>query len=122
MTRKSLFVACILTLSAMGIASAKSYDVTLGKAARAGAIELKPGNYAVKLVNGQAVFTREVSGSEVYPTDATGDGKPINVPVTVEHAGKKFSQTSLQTTDKGGAAAVQEIDLGGTDTKLVFGQ
>jgi hypothetical protein len=118
MTRKSLLIACALTLSVMGIASAGSYDVTFAKPTKAGATELKAGTYGVKLVDGQAVFTRETSdGGEI---DETAYGKPISVSVTVVHAGKKFAETLVETSNKGGEANIQEIDLGGTDTKLLF--
>ena len=122
MTRQSLFMACALTLSVMGIASAKSYDVSFDKTTKVGATDLKPGTYSVKLVNGQAVFTREAKGSEVYPMDGETYGKPITVPVTVQHAGKKFSETAVESANTGDSANLHEIDLGGTDTKLVFGQ
>jgi hypothetical protein len=122
MTRQLLLITCALTLSVMGIAGTKSYDVTFEKPTKAGATELRAGTYGVKLVDGQAVFTRETSGSEVAPMDETGYGKSISVPVTVKHAGKKFTDTSVATSNNEGTANIQEIDLGGTDTKLLFGK
>jgi hypothetical protein len=112
----------LIAVFMVGIASAASHDITIAQPAKAGETQLKAGTYGVKLADGQAVFTRESSGSEVAPMDEMGSGKSVAVPVKVEHAGKKFAQTSVQSDNKDGKATIQEIDLGGTDTRLVFGQ
>ena len=55
MTKSLLLIG---TLALAGIASAKSYDITLAAPAKAGGVQMAAGNYEVKVVgNGFAVFT-----------------------------------------------------------------
>jgi hypothetical protein len=108
MTTRSLLIVGALTLSSIGIASAKSFDVFLGAPAMAGATELKAGEYKVTVEGTQAIF-REAQSS-----------KSITVPVKVENADHKFGQTSVETTNQNGMDNIQAIDLGGSNTKLEF--
>jgi hypothetical protein len=110
MTGKSLLIVGALTLSSLGIASAKSYDIVLNAPAMAGATELKPGEYKLKVEGSQAVFT-----------DA-GSAKSVSVPVKVENSGKKFDYTSVESSNQGGMDTIQAIDLGGSNTRLAIGQ
>jgi hypothetical protein len=107
---KPLFMVGALTLASFGIASAKSYDITLGSPAQLGATQLKAGEYKVK-----------VEGSQVTLTDLK-DMKTYTAPVRIEHAGQKFGQTSVQTRNQNGVDQVFEITLGGSDTKLELGE
>ncbi len=109
MTGKSLFMVGALVLSSLGIASAKSYDIVLQAPAMAGANELKPGDYKLKVEGSQAVFTAE-------------NAKSFSVPVKVENSDKKFADTSVETTNQGGMDNIQAIDLGGSNTRLRLGQ
>jgi hypothetical protein len=111
MTGKSLLIVGALTLSSLGIASAKSYDIILEQPAKAGANELKPGEYRVKLDGSQAVFT-----------DVQNAKFSFSVPVTVENNGKKFDSTAVETNNQGGMDNIQAIDLGGSNTRLKVGQ
>lgn len=103
MNGRSLLIVCALAVSSIGIASAKSYYFTLTAPAKAGATELKPGEYHVDIKGTDAVFTNE-------------GGKSFKVPVTVEQSTKKFDSTSVDTAD----SVIREIDLGGSATKLTF--
>lgn len=105
MTAKSFILICVVGASTISIASAKSYYFTLTAPAKAGATVLKPGDYEVNVKGTQAVFTNN-------------GGKSISVPVKVEQSDKKFDNTSVDTS----ADAIREIDLGGSTTKLTFGQ
>ncbi len=105
MNGKSLLTTCALALLTLGIANAKSY-ITLTSTTMAGASQLKPGEYEVKLQGDQVIFTDE------------GTGKSITVPVTVEHNEKKFDQTTVETTDKDGKPSVAVISLGGSTTRV----
>lgn len=109
MTGKSLFMVGALALSSLGIASAKSYDIVLQAPAMAGANELKPGDYKLKVEGSQAVFTAQ-------------NAKSVTVPVKVENSDKKFANTSVETTNQGGMDSIQSIDLGGSNTRLRVGQ
>lgn len=108
MTAKSLIIVGALTLSSLGIASTKSYDIVLVAPAKAGATELKPGDYKLKVEGSQAVFT---DGS-----------KSFTVPVQVENGDKKFNYTSIESNNQDGMDTIQAIDLGGSHTRLKVGQ
>jgi hypothetical protein len=106
MTTRSLLIVGALTLSSLGVASAKTFDVILAAPAMAGSTELKAGEYKLKVEGTQAIFT---DGS-----------KSFTVPVKVENADHKFGQTSVETTNQNGMDNIQAIDLGGSNTKLEF--
>ena len=106
MTTRSLLIVGALTLSSLGIASAKSFDVILGAPAMAGSTELKAGEYKLKVEGTQATFT-EVESS-----------KSITVPVKIENADHKFGQTSVETSNQNGTDNIQSIGLAGSNTKL----
>jgi hypothetical protein len=110
MTVKSLLIVSALTLSAIGIASAKSSSVTFTTPSKAGATNLKPGEYRVKVEGGQAIFTDEQQG------------KSFSIPVKIEQSDKKFSDTSVDSSNANGIDTIHEIDLGGTTTRLEFAQ
>ena len=108
MTAKSLFIVGALGLAS--IASAKSYDILLTAPAKVGNMELKSGEYKLKVEGNQAVFT-DVQNS-----------KTLTAPVKIANNGKKFDHTSVETTKAGDMDNIQAIELGGSDTKLQFGQ
>jgi hypothetical protein len=110
MTAKSLLFVGALGLASLGIASAKSYDIMLNAPAMAGSTQLKPGEYKLKVEGTQAVFA-EVEGSKTW-----------TVPVKVENAAQKFDQTAVESSIQGDVAHIHTIDLGGSNTKLEFGQ
>jgi hypothetical protein len=105
---KKLLAVAVLAVSSFTIASAKSHDIVLSNQTKAGAIQLKPGQYSVKLEGSTAVFTDQNSG------------KKFVTPVKVETSDQKFDQTRVETTQAGSMDVVQEIDLGGSHTKVEF--
>lgn len=96
-------------LGTLGIASAKSYDFELGSSTKVGNIDLKAGHYSVKVDGAQAKIVN------------SDDNKSFTVPVTVQDSAKKFEHTMVLTDQRNGTDHVQEIDLGGSKTKLEFG-
>jgi hypothetical protein len=82
---------------------------TLQAPAKAGSVELQPGQYRVKLEGSQAVFT-----------DA--HNKSFTVPATVENGYKKFGYTSVETANHDGMDTIQAIDLGDSNTRAKLGQ
>ena len=96
-----LFVAAALV-----IASAKTYNVNLYSAANVGGTELKPGPYKVEVKDGKAVLANGKLRAEA--------------PVKIETSESKFDATTVRFRDAGGKMEIQEIRLGGTNTKLVF--
>ena len=109
MKLRSFLASGALFLSMVAMGSAKSWDIMVDSATKAGNVVLPAGNYSVKLNNNQALFTSE-------------SGKKYTVAVKVENAAKKYDQTTVQTEKQGDAQVIQSIDLGGTTEKLDFGE
>ncbi len=84
-------------------ASADSYRVSLHQDAKVDGKEIKTGDYKIEVKNDTAVMKR---GKET-----------IEVPVRTETVASKFNNTQIQYNNN----TIQEIRLGGTNTKLVFG-
>lgn len=99
--RKFVFSLATLALGVAGAAS--SYSVKFREPVSIGATELKAGDYKVEMQGDKAVFK---SGKTV-----------VEVPATLEKSDKKYNFTSI--TSEG--SKLTEIDLGGTNTKIVFG-
>jgi hypothetical protein len=110
MNAKSLLIVGALSLASLGIASAKSYDITLNAPAMVGANQLKAGEYKLKVEGSQAVFT-----------DAEST-KSVSIPVKVENSDKKFNYTSVESSNQDGMDQIHAIDLGGSSTRLTLGQ
>lgn len=107
MTNRLLLMGA-LALSTLTLASAKSYDIMLTTAAKAGNVQLAPGEYHLKVQGNNAILTNLDSN------------KSVTVPVKVETVEKKFDVTAVDTTDANGTSTVDAIELGGTTTKLGF--
>lgn len=105
---KKFLVVAGLALSSLTVLSAKTYDIVLSSKTKAGALELKPGQYKLKIDGSNAVFTD------------TSKGKSYTTPVKVETTDKKFPDTRVQSVKDGDAEKITEIDLGGAKTKLGF--
>jgi hypothetical protein len=104
MTRKILLS---LTTIALAVASAaSSYKITLFQPSIVAGTELKPGEYKLTLKDEKAVITSGKTSVEAN--------------VKTETADNKFSSTTVRYVNGDGKYRVQEIRLGGTNTKLVF--
>jgi hypothetical protein len=102
---RSLVVFSVLALS---VAGAKSFEIMLSQAAKAGTAELQPGKYTVA-----------VEGSKVRFRNAD-TGKTVETDATVATSDKKYRNTEVNMTSANGRSTVSEIDLGGTNTKVEF--
>ena len=105
---KKLVAIGVLSLSSMCLLSAKSYELTLTAPTKAGSVQLKPGQYKLKLDGNNVTFT-DVNTAKSFTT-----------PVKVQEGDKKFDDTKVQSTKDGDADRIEEIDLGGSKTKLGF--
>jgi len=105
---KKFIVMAALSIATLTIASAKSYSINLVSPAKVGTIQLKPGQYKVKVNGSNAVFTDEKT-SKSYTT-----------PVKVENGETKYDDTRVQSSKDGDTDKIDEIDLGGSKTKLGF--
>ncbi len=97
-----------LLLLASGLAgavlsfAASSHNVTLLSDLLVGGTRLKSGEYSVSVEGKNAIFKK---GKEV-----------ITIPVDVEKNSEKFPRTTLEIS----GTTLRVINLGGTDTMLVF--
>ena len=109
MNVRSLLITGAVALSTAALASAKTYEVTVTSPAKAGSVELKPGDYKLKIEGSQAVFT-------------DSHNKSVTVPAKIENVAKKFSYTSIETAKQGGTDTIQAIDLGDSKTQVKLAQ
>jgi|SRR5581483_2416554 len=105
MNLRSLVVFAVMGLS---VASAKSYQVILDSASKAGSATLKPGRYEVAVDSSKVRF-RDLSSGKSTETE----GKLVN-------SDRKFANTSINSSKDGAVSEIHEITLGGTATKIVF--
>jgi hypothetical protein len=108
MKMKLMFAIPAMAVGMAGLAFAAAHFTLTDVATLAGQ-KLKVGEYAVSVKNDKAEFT-------------SPDGKTFQVPVKVEQAPAKFSQTSTITRPGNGNPDLIEVDLGGSMTRLIFGQ
>jgi len=105
---KRLALLAVLAFAFLSLANAKGYSVILAHPTKAGSVQLKAGEYSLQINGSSAVFTSKQTS------------KAISIPVKVENGGTKFSQTVVETTNVGGAEVLQDIELGGSSTKVEF--
>jgi hypothetical protein len=105
---KKFVLVAALAVSSLTIVSAKTYDIVLSNPTKVGSVELKPGQYKLKVDGSNAIFT-DLNSSKSFTT-----------PVKVENGDKKFDDTRVQSTKDSGGDRINEIDLGGSKTKLGF--
>jgi hypothetical protein len=105
---RKFIVVATLALASLTVVSAKTYEIILSSPTKAGNVTLKAGQYKLKVDGSNATFT-EINGSKSFTT-----------PVKVETTDKKFDDTRVQSTKDGSTDKIEEIDLGGSKTKLGF--
>jgi hypothetical protein len=101
MTKFTTQLFCLATL-ALGIAYASPYDVTLLDNLSVGSTQLKAGDYTIEMRGDKAVFK---SGK-----------KTIEILATLEKSDQMFASTIFVSMH----SKLQEIDLGGTQDRIVF--
>lgn len=102
--KKFLFSFATIALAAASAAS--SYKITLFQPSIVNGTELKPGDYKVEVTDNKAVIKRGKTS--------------VEAPVRTETADTKFSSTSVRYKNGDGKYRLEEIRLGGTNTKLIF--
>jgi hypothetical protein len=107
--KNKLLVVTALALASLSMASAKSYSFILSAPAKAGELQLAPGEYKVEVDGANAVFTEQKSG------------KHLTTPVKVESGDKKHDMTAIETTKTADGEKVKAIELGGSNETLQFG-
>jgi hypothetical protein len=105
---KSFVLAGVLAISTLTIASAKTYELTLSSPAKAGNVQLKAGQYRLKVDGANATFI----GVE--------NGKSTTAPIKVVTTDKKFETTTVDASKEGNMEVIKDIELGGSKTKIEF--
>jgi hypothetical protein len=108
MKLKSILLAVALAVFTLTMAFAKTYDISFSSVTKVGSLQLKAGDYRLKVDGNKATFT-EVNSSKSVSTD-----------VKVENGDKKFEDTKVNSTTDGGANVVKDIELGGSKIKIGF--
>jgi len=108
MTMKSLLCTAVFALASFSVASAKSYDIVLGDTVKAGSVQIKAGEYSVKVKGESAVFT------------SIPEGKTFTAPVKLDNDGSKHDVTRAVVENVNGGAVLKRIQLGGSTTTLEF--
>ena len=108
---KKFACVSILAFSFLPLASAaKTYHITLAGPTKVGNVELKAGDYAVRVKGTSATFTNQDTN------------KRFTAPVKIQNENQKFDQTAVVTKQETGQSVVQDIQLAGTTTQLDFGE
>lgn len=97
-------VVCFMVLG-LAIASAKTYTLTLFQPSVLNGTEMKAGEYKLDL-NGDKIVIR-------------GNKQKVEANVQVVTNDQKYSSTSVRYGNGDGKYRIQEIRIGGTNTKLV---
>jgi len=97
----------VFTMLGLSIAAAKTYEITIDNEMKAGTVTLKPGKYNLKVNEAKVMFTDDA-------------GKSVEATGKLVTTGKKFDNTIVDSKQVNGVAEIQEIDLGGTKTKIQF--
>ena len=105
MTKK--FMLSFAAAALMVASAAEKHNITLFQPSLVNGTELAPGDYRMELDGDKLVISK-------------GKQK-VEANVKSEQADSKFSSTSVRYVHAGGKFTVQEIRLGGTNRKLVFG-
>jgi hypothetical protein len=106
--KKTLLIG-VFALASFAFAGGKTYNVTLSKPAKVGSLQLLAGNYQLKVDGASAVFTDAKRHS-------------FTTAIKVENGSKKFEYTAVDSTESGNTELVHSITLGGSATKIEFGE
>ena len=107
MKTTALFIAGLLSIATLASAS-KTYELTLANTAKAGTVELKAGQYHVKVEGSKAVFTN-MDTARQYTVD-----------VKTENSARKFDETRVNADHDGSMDTLKDIQLGGSTTQIDF--
>src|ERR1035441_3827453 len=100
MSKNLLFGIGLLSLLSLGVASAKTYHVTLSESYTVGTTQLKAGDYKL-VVNGSTAALEDGQGR----VEANG---------TLESEAQKFDDTAVVSNNANGTPHLRAIELGGT--------
>jgi hypothetical protein len=92
---------------ALSVASAATYKVSFVEPSVVKGKELKAGDYQLEVKDNSVVIEK-------------GKKLQMEVPAKVENTNQKYGRTRVLYNENKGKFTIQEIELGGTTTKLTF--
>jgi len=98
----------LFTALCVSIAGAKTFEITLDSTVKAGTVELKAGKYSLAVMDDSKV--RFIGAN----------GQMVETSAKLSTVDKKFPSTQIGLKQMNGASMIDEIDLGGTKTKIQF--
>lgn len=104
------FVTGIALFASLALAGGggSTYNITLSERSVVAGKELKPGDYKVEVVGDKATIK--------------GVSQSVETTVSVQDNDKKFSRTAVRYDNADGKYRLDQIQVGGTKTTLVFGK
>ena len=108
MKKRFLCLIGVLTLFALSIASAKTYEIVLSSPAKVGNTQLAAGRYDLKVKGPEATFIN------------VADGKSVKLTAKVETSDRKFDQTEVKMIKDANGERVESIRLEGSKSELRF--
>ncbi|HVN02914.1 MAG TPA: hypothetical protein VMT86_00785 [Bryobacteraceae bacterium] len=91
---------------ALSVASAANYHLSLVEPSVVKGKELKAGDYQLQLKDNSVIIAQGKHQTEVA--------------AKIETADKKFNRTRVLYNENNGKFSIQEIEIGGTSTKITF--
>lgn len=104
------FVTGIALFASLALAGGggSTYNITLSERSVVAGKELKPGDYKVEVTGDRAMIK--------------GGSQSVETTVSVHGGDKKFSRTAVRYDNADGKYRLDQVQVGGTKTTLVFGQ
>jgi hypothetical protein len=93
--------------AALSVASAATYHLSLVEPSVVKGKELKAGEYQLNVKENSVVIVKN-------------NKQQMEVPAKIENTNQKYSRTRVLYNENKGKFSIQEIELGGTTTKLTF--
>ena len=107
MFKKLVILALMSVVLVTAKTSVKTYTVHFSETVTAGSVDLKAGEYKLKVEGTQVVFTDQ-------------RGKQIEASATVESTDRKFDRTSITMSTADGTSRLVSIQLGGSNNSVKF--
>ena len=107
MFKKLVILALMSVVLVTAKTSVKTYTVHFSETVKAGSVDLKAGEYKLKVEGSQVVFTDQ-------------RGKQIEASATVESTDRKFDRTSITMSTADGTSRLVSIQLGGSNNTVKF--
>jgi len=106
---RKLFIGFATFALAVAMGASSSFRLNLLQPSVINGQELQPGEYRIEVTDNKAIVNK-------------GKKTVAESPVKVETSDTKFGSTSVRYSNGDGKYKIQEIRVGGTNTRLVFNE